>query len=45
MPENQYREAEDKGASVAKSVSYTGWRTTGGTHPLAAHLFSINETE
>lgn len=44
MPENQYRETEDKGTSVAKPMSYTGWRTTGGTHPLAPHLFSINET-
>lgn len=45
MPENQYKEAEDKGASVAKPVSHTGWRATGGTHPLAPHLFSINETQ
>lgn len=33
-----------KGAAVAKPVSNTGWRATGGMHPLAPHLFSINET-
>lgn len=33
-----------RGASAAKPPSHAGWRTTGGMHQLAPHLFSINGT-
>lgn len=43
MPENRYKKLQTKWP--LKPTFYTGWRTTGGTHPLAPYLFSINGTK